>query len=46
MLYAASPKMLEALKIFVDACDHAPWHPKTWAAERVARAVIAKAEGR
>jgi len=46
VLYAASPKMLEALKIFVDACDHAPWHSKTWAAVRVARAVIEQTEGK
>jgi len=42
-LIAAAPDLLEACKMFVDACENAP--SKTAAAVRMARAAIAKAEG-
>ena len=43
LLIAAAPDLLEACKMFVDACENAP--SKTAAAVRMARAAIAKAEG-
>ena len=42
-LIAVAPDLLEACKMFVDACENAP--SKTAAAVRMARAAIAKAEG-
>jgi len=39
---ASAPDLLEACKMFVDACENAP--SKTAAAVRMARAAIAKAE--
>ena len=42
-LIASAPDLLEACKMFVDACENAP--SKTAAAVRMARAAIAKAEG-
>jgi uncharacterized protein YjbI with pentapeptide repeats len=41
---AAAHDLLEACKMFVDACENAP--SKTAAAVRMARAAIAKAEGK
>ena len=43
-LIAAAPDLLEACKMFVDACENAP--SKTAAAVRMARVAIAKAEGK